>query len=245
MRAVHKAIVADQNYVRDYEDNWRYTVASDDTGTMTSTYIRFIYTLHNGLKVERRYSIPMTKYRMSQDGTYDNLLDALVNSQPMKARRLHAGDDRYTVESGSLWLELSGDGYDLNSREAAAILDAVARDAASGAWGDYDWFDQNNNGAYAIGLELRFGYPEDGYQSYDWIEINVRPGMDHTVACLKELGLVTDRDLVTREAMEKMYDRDNSDAAEYAEKMAQENVSVGIIGGADGPTTVVVTGVTA
>ena len=69
--------------------------------------------------------------------------------------------------------------------------------------------------------------------------------MDHTVACLKELGLVTDRDLVTREAMEKMYDRDNSDAAEYAEKMAQENVSVGIIGGADGPTTVVVTGVTA
>ena len=245
VRAVHKAIVADQNYVRDYEDNWRYTVASDDTGTMTSTYIRFIYTLHNGLKVERRYSIPMTKYRMSQDGTYDNLLDALVNSQPMKARRLHAGDDRYTVESGSLWLGLSGDGYDLNSREAAAILDAVARDAASGAWGDYDWFDRNNNGAYAIGLELRFGYPEDGYQSYDWIEINVRPGMDHTVACLKELGLVTDRDLVTREAMEKMYDRDNSDATEYAEKMAQENVSVGIIGGADGPTTVVVTGVTA
>ena len=245
VRAVHKAIVADQDYVRDYEDNWRYTVASDDTGTMTSTYIRFIYTLNNGLKVERRYSIPMTKYRLEQDGTYDALLDALVNSQPMKARRLHAGDDRYTVESGSLWLELSGDGYDLNSREAAAILDAVARDAASGAWGDYDWFDRNNNGAYAIGLELRFGYPEDGYQSYDWIEINVRPGMDHTVACLKELGLVTDRDLVIREAMEKMYDRDNSDAAEYAEKMAQENVSVGIIGGADGPTTVVVTGVTA
>ena len=245
VRAVHKAIVADQDYVRDYEDNWRYTVANDDTGTTTSTYIRLIYTLNSGLKVERRYYIPMTKYRMSQAGTYDGLLDALVNSKPMKAKRLHAGDDRYTVESGSLWLELSGEGYDLNSREAAAILDAVAKDAASGAWSDYDWFDQNNNGAYAIGLELRFGYPEDGYQSYDWINITVRPGMDHTVACLKELGLVTERDLVTREAMEKMDGRKYGEAAEYAEKMAQENVSVGVIGGADGPTTVVVTGVTA
>lgn len=245
VRAVHRAIVADQDYVRDYEDNWRYTVASDDTGTMTSTYIRFIYTLNNGLKVERRYSIPMTKYRMSQDGTYDGLLDSLVNSQPMKAKRLRAGDARYTVESGSLYLESRGDYFDLNSREAAAILDAVARDAASGAWGDYDWFDQNYNNAYAMNLELRFACSENDHQNYDWITINVRPGMVNTLACLKELGLVTDRDLVIREAMEKMYDRDNSDAAEYAEKMAQENVSVGIIGGADGPTTVVVTGVTA
>ena len=245
VRAVHKAIVADQDYVRDYEDNWRYTVASDDSGTMTSAHIRFIYTLNNGLKVERRYSIPMTKYRMSQDGTYDNLLDTLVNSKPMKAKRLHAGDSRYTVESGDLWLEPTGNGYDLNSREAAAILDAVARDAASGAWGDYDWFDQNNNGAYAIGLELRFGYTEDGYQSYDWINITVRPGMDHTVACLKDLGLVTEKDLVTRETMEKMDGRKYGEAAEYTEKMAQENVSVGVIGGADGPTTVVVAGVTA
>ncbi len=240
VRAVHKAIVADQDYVRDYEDNWRYTIASDDTGTVTSAYIRFIYTLHNGLQVERRYSIPMTKYRMSQAGTYDGLLDALVNSKPMKAKRLHAGDDRYTVESGSLWLELSGEGYDLNSRESAAILDAVARDAASGAWGEYDWFDRNNNGAYAMSLELRFACSENDHQIYDWIEINVRPGMDHTVACLKELGLVTERDLVTREEMEK---RENS--LKYGETAYEAAASVGIIGGADGPTTVVVAGVTA
>ena len=246
VRAVHKAIVEDQDYVRDYEDNWRFTVASDDSGTMTSAHIRFIYTLNNGLKVERRYSIPMTKYRMSQDGTYDNLLDTLVNSKPMKARRLRAGDDRYTIDSGTLYLESSGNYFDLNSREAAAILDAVARDAASGAWGDYDWFDQNYNNAYAMNLELRFACSENDHQNYDWITINVRPGMVNTLACLKELGLITDRDLVTREAMEKMNNRDYSEPVEYAEKMEQENsASVDIIGGADGPTTVVVTGVTA
>ena len=244
VRSLHKAIVADQDYVRTYEDSdRRYLVVSDDT--MTETYIRFIYTLHNGLKVERRYSIPLTKYRMNQDGTYDDLLDTLVNSDAMKAKRLHAGDDRYTINSGNLYLETSGNYFDLSSRESAAILDAVARDALSGAWGDYDWFDQDDIGAYAMNLELRFACSENDYQRYDWISITVRPGMDNTVACLKELGLVTDRDLVTREAMGKMNNRDYSEAVEYAEKMEQENsASIGIIGGADGPTTVYVTGVT-
>ena len=247
VRTAHKTIVADQDYVRDYEDSdRRYLVVSGDT-TMTETYIRFIYTLNNGLQVERRYSIPLTKYRIKQEGTYDNLLDTLVNSETMKARRLHAGDDRYTIISGDLYLESSGDYFDLSSREAAAVLDAVAKDAAGGTWGDYDWFDQNGNNAYALNLELSFTYPGDyGGTSYDWINITVRPGMDNTVACLKELGLVTERDLVTREDMEKMTSRNRSEAVEYAEKMAQENAaSIGVIGGADGPTAVYVTGVTA
>ena len=247
VRTVHKTIVADQDYVRDYEDSdRRYLVVSGDT-TMTETYIRFIYTLNNGLQVERRYSIPLTKYRIKQEGTYDNLLDTLVNSETMKARRLHAGDDRYTIISGDLYLESSGDYFDLSSREAAAVLDAVAKDAAGGTWGDYDWFDQNGNNAYALNLELSFTYPGDyDGTSYDWINITVRPGMDNTVACLKELGLVTERDLVTREDMEKMTSRNRSEAVEYAEKMAQENAaSIGVSGGADGPTAVYVTGVTA
>ena len=46
--------------------------------------------------------------------------------------------------------------------------------------------------------------------------------------------------------MEKMTSRNRSEAVEYAEKMAQENAaSIGVIGGADGPTTVVIAGVTA
>ena len=247
VRSLHKAIVADQDYVRTYENSdWRYLVVSDGT-TMAETYVRFVYTLQNGLRVERRYSIPLTQYRMNQDGTYDRLLDTLVNSDTMKAKRLHAGDDRYTVESGRLYLESSGDYLDLNSRESAAILYAVFRDAVLGTWGEYDWFDQDDFGAYAMSLELSFTYPNDyGETSNDWINITVRPGMDNTVACLKDLGLITDRDLVTREAMEKMNNRDYSETVEYAEKTAQENAaSIGVIGGADGPTTVVIAGVTA
>ena len=53
VRTLHQAIVEDQAYIRNYEDNWRSTVVNDDTGTMAYTYIRLIYTLNNGLKVER------------------------------------------------------------------------------------------------------------------------------------------------------------------------------------------------
>ena len=247
VRSLHKAIVADQDYVRTYEDSdRRYTVVSDDT-TVTETYIRFIYTLNNGLKVERRYNLPLTEYRMEQESTYDDLLDTLVNSEPMKAKRLHAGDSRFTIQGGDLYLEASGDYFDLSSREADDLLTAVAQDAAAGTWGEYDWFDQDDFGAYAVSLELSFTYPNDyGETSNDWINITVRPGMDNTVACLKDLGLITDRDLVTREAMEKMNNRDYSETVEYSEKMEQENsASIGVIGGADSPTTVVIAGVTA
>ena len=240
VRTVHRAIVEDQSYILGYQSDWRYTEKND----VTEAYVRFIYTLNNGRKVERRYSIPLTQERLAQADTYDSLLDQLVNSRTMKAKRLHAGDSRYTVDSGNLWLEMRGDGYDLNSRECAALLDAVARDAASGTWGDYDWFDQNNNSAYAMSLELRFARLEHDHWNYDWISINIRPGMDNTIACLKDLGLVTDKDLVTREEMEKINGWNTSETETYEEKMTQE-ASLGIIGGADGPTTVVVAGVTA
>ena len=236
LRTVHKAVVEDQDYVRDYEENRMDTVYSDDTGTMTSTYIRLTYYLTNGLKVERRYTLPLTKYRMAQGGTYDNLLNELVNGEAMKAKRLHAGDSRYGVVSGNLWLDYRGKNFDLNSREAAAVLEAISRDAAAGAWGDYDWFDQNGSSAYAMNLELRFVCEDEWGTGNDWISINVRPGMDNTITCLKDLGLVTDQDLATWGEMEKM--ENYSEANEIYET----DSSIGIIGGADGPTTIVVSG---
>ena len=255
VRAVHQAIAADRDYILNVSDtdteDWRRQAAMGNTGYVT---FHVTYYLSGGLKVERNYFLPLTRDRMAQAGTYDNLLDQLVNSRTMKAKRLHVGDSRYEVSSGYLYLEAVGEHYDLNSREAAAILDAVARDAATGVWGDYDWFDQNNDSAYAMSLELRFACMEHDHWSYDWISINIRPGMDHTIACLKDLGLVTDEALRTYGELypEDYQDYvDDIDYGEYVEKYGIEVVeeadpaSVGVIGGADGPTTVVVAGVTA
>ena len=79
-------------------------------------------------------------------------------------------------------------------------------------------------------------------------------GDGNTVVCMKDLGLVTDEALRTYGELypEDYQDYvDDIDYGEYVEKYGTEVMeeagpaSVGVIGGADGPTTVVVAGVTA
>ena len=252
VRTLHKAIVADKDFILNGNERQLWAL---DTGDIEYVSFDVTYELTNGLEVERNYGLTVTRDRMAQAGTYDNLLDSLVNSEAMKAKRLHVGDSRYEVSSGYLYLEAVGEHYDLNSREAAAILEAVGKDARTGAWGTYNWFENDRRDCYAMSLELSFTYTgEEEDLRRDWIEIYVRPGMDHTIACLKDLGLVTDEALRTYGELypeDYMDYVDDIDYGEYVEKYGIEVVedagpaSVGVIGGADGPTTVVVAGVTA
>ena len=236
VRAVHQAITADRDYivgVTGQEDWWSQPVIGDASFHVT-------YYLSSGLKVDRTYYLPISRQRLAQEGTYDNLLDSLVNSDEMKDRRIHLNDARFAPTGGSVYVERQKMGYDLSSRECAALQAAVAKDAAAGAWGDYQWFNAGVGGEYALSLELSFTYTNDeGDTSRDWISISLRPGMDNTISCLKELGFITEADLVTNR---KLYPEDTW---EMEEKFAQEMAAVesaDVIGGADGSTTVYVTG---
>ena len=243
IRQLHQTIVADEDYICSWQDVWRYAtpIGGDEDDTVTSAYVALTYDLTGGGEVRRYYTLPLTRERLAREGTYDNLLDRLINGEDMKTRRLHAGDSRYTVEGGYLYCDVSESGYDLNSREAASVLEAAAKDAADGTWGTYDWFNEDSGGDYAIDLELQFSYADESTRSSNWITIRVRPGMENTVACLKELGLVTDRDLVTYVELD-----DREFALKYGGVPTEiltetEAAAIGIIGGADGPTEIFVT----
>lgn len=199
VRQLHQAIVTDESYILYMDEEGFYTASEEEELRHTWTYVDLTYTLTNGTRVERGYSIPITADRLTQDGTYDSLLDQVVNSPAMKNLRLHRNDPRFIVTSGDLYVENSNQSYSLSDREAEAVLQAVYQDADSGAWGEYDWFDESSDNAYALNLDLKFEYnlPEQNQEGTDWINIVVRPGMDATVECLKELGLITDADLVT------------------------------------------------
>ena len=157
----------------------------------------------------------------------------------MKDRRIHLNDARFEPSGGSVYVERQKMGYDLSSRECAALQAAVARDAAAGTGGQYAWLESDWGGEYALSLELSFAYTgEDGNPRRDWISITLRPGMDNTISCLKELGFITEADLVTNR---ELYPEDTW---EMEEKFAQEMAAVesaDVIGGADGSTTVYVT----
>ena len=201
LRQLHQAIVAEEGYIVS-ESAAAHDMADPSLETVTWASLRLEYTLKNGDQVRRWYSVPLTRDRLDQPETYDGLMDALVNGEELKNRRLHRNDPAYQIVSGELHLDASRTHATLGSREAAAILEAVYHDCDSGAWGTYDWFGDDNGDSYAMDLNLEFLWESteaDGrtYENHDGINIQVRPGMDHTVETLRKLGLVRESDLVT------------------------------------------------
>ena len=235
---LHRAVVQDLDYLREKEaELYNQAILQEDAERLgeTTTWLWLKYTLANGQHLMRSYELFLTRERMAQAGTYDYLLDALVNGEAMKAVRLHDGDPDYTLTGGYVSTDLGGS-YDLGSREAEAIAAAVRRDAANGTWGTYEWFDSSDAHDYAINMELTFEYQEQdssgtSYTSTDWITIRVRPEMTETVDCLLRLGLVTKADLVTRaELYPEDYGYDAVQGEGDGAVLADENTSVAVVG---------------
>ena len=199
VRAVHQAVIADEAYILSTDAMTALPAGMEETD-LTWESISLTYYLKDGGKVSRWYRVPVTRDRLAQAGTYDDLLDQFVNSDAVKARRLHLDDSFWTVTGGSLYLSARNESYDLGSREAEAVLAAIGRDLANGDWGTYDWFRVSNGGDYAMDLSLEFDGP-DG-EGHDYISISLTPAMGETVAALRQLGLVTDVDLVTYRELE-------------------------------------------
>ena len=254
IRAVHLAIAEDADYIVEMnEDGRRLEAMGDSVGISNHNYVRLTYELKNGNQVIRRYNIPLTMDRLTQEGTYDYALDQLVNSDTMKARRFHLADS-YQPDTGYVHVESwANGGISFGTKESRVIHEAVKKDIASGACGNYDWFDQSRAGQYAVSLNLDFQVSETTYgvethSYYDSINIRVYPAMTHTVAALEELGLVAKQELKT---YAELYPEEYGIAEKYGLDASAptdaiydfgETASIGVIGGADGPTAVFVTG---
>ena len=202
VRDLHAVIAADADYIRGMEESWDYAVPAggSDEDELTSTYVRLYYYMKDGRTIQRRYTVPITRERLATEDTYDQKLDALVNGEAMKLKRLHVTDARYVIDSGSLYIDKRNKGFALSTQEAEAIMAGLHRDAAEGTWGNYDWFSQTDAGNYALDLNIEFRYPAPDNLSgtyYDSIYIRVRPGMEHTVSALLEQELVTPEELIT------------------------------------------------
>jgi len=226
VRAVHAAIAADEDYVR----HINVLVYTDDEPwdryVSQWNQFRVTYYLKNGLEVNRNYHVPITRERLAQPGTYDSLMDLLVNSKEMMARRLRLHDDRLEPVDGHIYVEGRngyGDSVSLSSREAAAVLEAVSRDMMNGNWGVYQWFDRDRGSDYAMDLNLYFeGEDEAGNNLWEHINIIVTPAMTETVETLLALDLVEESELKTRR---ELYPQDYEDVVIYDEYGAKFNMN--------------------
>ncbi len=202
VRDLHLAIASDADYIRDLENAWNGAMPAGGQreDTLTSTYVRFYYYMKDGRTVRRNYTVPMTRSRLEETGTYEQKLDTLINGEAMKLKRLYATDETKTLSGGNLYVDKRNQGFELSTREARAIMQGIRQDAAEGTWGTYDWFYQSEAGDYALDLHLSFQYPssyDPNNMNHDSIYIRVKPAMRHTVDALLELDLVEESELVT------------------------------------------------
>ena len=171
---------ADESYV--YEELFR------------THSVLFTYRLKDGTTLSRRYSLPITRERLTQPETYDAKLDTLINSMEMRCKRLFMDQPEYQVCDGHVWMDFGNDNsFGLNDREAATVMEAVRKDALAGSWGEYTWFDDSYADRYAMSIDLNLRtMPENNGQdrSYENLYLYVNPRMEYTIAALIGLGIV-------------------------------------------------------
>ena len=207
VRTLHQTIIDDKDYIQKeapgygyYSDGYTASAeeSAEDSGAQsTISNIRITYMLNSGLKVERRYNLYLTPGRMAQEGTYDYLLDQLINSPEMRQKCIRWQEEGFQLDEA--WYDTRYNSGDISSREAGLLLDAVAKDAENGDWGVCNWFLADNDAdSYEIQIHFQYKLPESQFNgSYDTIRINVKEGMTETIRALKDLKLITDADLVT------------------------------------------------
>ena len=100
VRALHQAIINDKDYALTAASaaSEAYSGADEEI-PHAYTNVRFTYTLNSGLKVERQYDLYLARDRMAQDGTYDNLLDRLINSPEMRQKRIRRQDGNFRLDT--------------------------------------------------------------------------------------------------------------------------------------------------
>ena len=225
VKELHRAIVPDADYIR---NSLRYPPQSDGGDPWGTEYLRLNYVMKNGLTVDRSYTLFLRKSRMEQPGTFDYLLDRLVNGEGMKNERLHAGDPDYVPVDGSIYFYRSDRVVSLSTREVNQLLEAFRKDTAAGAW-NYDWFQNDDANRYAVTINLSFSQVAENGQEYnDWLEVILRPGMEASLQALRDLGYLEedDPDLITWEEYYKLTGETDEDYASMVPETVERAVGV-------------------
>ena len=217
---LHQAVVADRDYIREWQNRgWSsYTSPEGSDSDRVSSFLRYVYTLTDGTKLERQYTVPITRERLTQSGTYETMMDALVNNTDMKYLRIHMNASGSFVdgwEPDSVWVHgAASGGLDGSSRDARVILAALAKDIAAGSWGNADWFDDHWEETYTASVDISYARPTPGgYLDSDSITIALRPEMTNTLSALRRLHLIQNGDLITNGALDEPeggYEEDES-----------------------------------
>ncbi len=186
---LQRAIVADKAYVAqtmETRDGW------DDV-----LYMTFHYELKSGGRLRRSYRLPLSAERWTEEGTYDQLLNALYNAPAVLGRQVEAPLG-YVLSGAYVYNHYQGYSQD-GSLDPQRLYTALLADLEEGNIPGYAPESvPTGRLRYAIELELEFrARTEDrngGYR-YSHRSITLWDSMTHTMDVLVEEGACTREEL--------------------------------------------------
>ena len=124
-------------------------------------------------------------------------------------------------------------------------MQAIGRDLESGAWGNYDFFESTDAGELEPNIEITFRGTDSNGDYHDYISIVLRPEMTETLKFLTDMGILTDWDLIPlgQKYPDRYENQNYQDWEKYGDHLTSfyaASSSTGIIGGADGSTSIIV-----
>ena len=269
VQEVHRAVLAEKDTLI-YRNNNSY-IGIDANGKRLYyeySYLRLIYTLKGGVKVERRSPVYYLQEEVDRPGTAVNALKEFYSSDAVQYANLMGGMEGGRILSAELNYPARAikheDGYigwewdykSLTTYQAEALVEAIRKDIAAGNFGrnafDNERWEQET---YACSLDIHYKPMVNG-QIADWNEyLSLKFSVNSTnlIAELERQGILKRTELYTEYqvyASEKYgktyltsFDPNSAPTVEEIISGAiSEKESIGIIGGADGPTSIFVTG---
>ncbi len=256
--AAHGAILAEKDQLRDTEYAYDYRkLDANGEYPYGSADFRVSYTLKNGRELTRDYYLNYVKTDADRAGSAVHTLAELVTDPGIQRVNLLPDFERLTGGYIDVFDKQAKEtrGVELNADQARQVYDAVVRDVEAGNFGrtmfHVDTYAQETYGYHSI--QLYYLAPEDAAEQNRTVraEDSRTMGLDLSVYCtetldaLREIGVLTeDQVLYTDDHYEDAEKRRETygDYASYngPDGAYETAASVGVIGGADGPTEIVV-----
>ena len=177
------------------------------------SYLRLLYTLKSGLKVERRYPVYYLKEEVDRPGTVVNALKEFYSSESVQYANLMGGMDGGRILSAELtyparavkyeegYVSWEWDYKNLTSDQAEALVEAIRRDIAAGNFGR-NAFDSERwqKETYAASIEIHYKPLEKNGQLADWnsyLSLKFSSNSTNLIAELERQGILKRTELYT------------------------------------------------
>lgn len=183
---LHQQLVNQRNTLDEYHDD--------------STRWDVTYTLSNGTRFTRSYTIYPNRADLAQAGTVTQLANQLINDKKLMIQSYEFDQleaEGYRLTSGSFYPLSASEGLDLSASEAQTVYQAIVKDIQEGNLSRslFHAYDENN-----AHIQLHWTTTSSSYNELDatnatesmrseFISVSITDKAVHTLDALKQLGL--------------------------------------------------------